>query len=252
MRVPLAITLLVLTASPAGPGAVAQTVRCQLAPSQYVLRGACWADPTEPRAQGGLSSFWPSDSVQILMTAGPREPPPWRGNISLPGLELSFEVAREHTAPDRSRVVLRTGLFWLVVTEWLPTDRGGASLVFGLTDHPGASADDVAILDAALAGLDSIPRWDREDDRDCANDEPGTVSLFCLLQTAIEARMGRYHHRQPALELLRGVIVARWRDRMAGHPLMDFNNHPATTLEEMRSALEAALVSARAQAASGR
>jgi len=246
MRSLLTIPLLVLWAV---PGASAQTVRCQLTPTQYAFRGVCLADPSAPRGERGLSAFWP-ESITVFMTAGPRDAPPWRGNMSLPSLELSFEVARETPTPDRARVVLRTGLFWRLVTEWREGEAGRVSLAFSLSDAPTATEDDIVILSTALGHLDSIAHWDREDDRDCANDAPGVESLFCVLSAAIEARMGRYHHRQPALELLRAVIVERWPDRMAGHPIMDFNNHPATTIDDLRAALQLALEAAGDQATS--
>jgi hypothetical protein len=60
--------------------------------------------------------------------------------------------------------------------------------------------------------------------------------------------MGRYHHRQPALELVRAVIAERWRDRITSHQLVDFNNHPATTISDLRTVLQVALERATAQA----
>jgi len=78
------------------------------------------------------------------------------------------------------------------------------------------------------------------------------VNMLVLLMfgPAVERRMGRYHHRQPALELVREVIAERWRERITSHQLVDFNNHPATTMADLRIVLQVALERATAQAQS--
>lgn len=138
------------------------------------------------------------------------------------------------------------------VREWRRAEEGdGARLVFDVSDYPPATAVDVAILRDALERLPSPAAWDREDDRDCANDPPGRRSLFCVVAGAMEERTGEYRHRQPALEVLRAVIRDRWADRLSGHAIMDFNNHPATTRAELESAVAEALDRARVEAAPG-
>jgi hypothetical protein len=174
----------------------------------------------------------------------------------------SFEIVRLRIAPDDVRLVLRTTESgWVIVQDWREMSGVGcggdkslcdaASLVFRLNYAP-ATLDDIEILRSALSRLPSIRAWDREDDRDCANDKPGQVSLFCLLSATIEKRMRRYHHSQPALDIVRSVINERYRERLKGHGLMDFNNHSATTLEDLRTVLELAIERARTEAASER
>lgn len=60
--------------------------------------------------------------------------------------------------------------------------------------------------------------------------------------------MGRYHHSQPALEIVRSFINERYRERLERHGLMDFNNHPATTLQDLRIVLETSIARAREEA----
>ena len=60
--------------------------------------------------------------------------------------------------------------------------------------------------------------------------------------------MGRYHHRQPALQLVRAVIAERRRDRITSLQLVDFNSHSSTTLANLRTLLQVALERARSQA----
>ena len=259
MRLTVTSVLLLL----AGVGsAAAQTAHCHLAPRPYGLGGICTLDSTEAAGRPLRIPF--ADSVRIWMGSGPRDQPPWRGNLSLPRLETSFEIAREETAPNQSRLVLRTGIAWLVVREWRELDVGSqgcsacertakvASLILDLVAYPPATEDDVAILRSALTTLAKGGRWNRQEEQKCGNSDEGTIGFFCLLYTSVESQMGRYHHRQPALELVRSAILERWRDRITSHQLIDFNNHPATTISDLRTVLELALARARAQAQSER
>jgi len=238
--------------------AAAQVVRCELYVDTYGLRGVCAPPEGPPREELGsrelLALQWPVGPVRVVVASGPAEPPPWRGAFLLPTQEINFEIVREQEGTPGERIVLRSSMAWVTVREWRETRPmgiaayGGAELVFDLAEYPKAGPDDIAILEAAIGAFDTLRAWDREDDRNCGNDAAEKTGLFCLLAHAVEARMGRYHHRQPALELMRRVILERWSDRLAGHALMDFNHHSATTLGDLRSALEAALVLATTEA----
>jgi hypothetical protein len=46
------------------------------------------------------------------------------------------------------------------------------------------------------------------------------------------------------------VITEQWPDRLDSHPLMDFNNHPHTTVGDVEAALQAAISLARTEAVS--
>jgi hypothetical protein len=139
----------------------------------------------------------------------------------------------------------------MIVQEWRETSRDGVSLVFGLNFAP-ATSNDVAILVSTLNRLGSIRAWDRKSDQDCRNLAPGLTSLFCMLSEAVEAQMGRYHHSQPAVDLVRTVIIERWPERFTTHLLVDFNNNPATTINDMRNLLEVALARARVEVATAK
>jgi len=113
---------------------------------------------------------------------------------------------------------------------------------------PPATDDDVAILRTALAALDRSASWNRHEVQACPDNDQTNTGLFCVVYHAVESRMGRYHHRQPALQLVRAVISERWRDRITSHQHVDFNNHPATTLADLKTVLEVAMERAGAQA----
>lgn len=239
--------------------AAAQTARCELSPRPYGLGGICRLDPAQPGA-GNAPHIPFADSVRIWMTSGPRDLPPWRGNISLPRLETSFEIAEVAVGPSERQLVFRTGVAWLPVREWRETDSTATvcaacdrsaktvSLIFDLAEAPRATEDDIAILRAARAGVDGLAPWNREEEQVCRANPSASIGLFCLLYSAVEAEAGRYHHRQPALQIVRAVIMERWRERVTSHTLVDFNNHPATTIGDLRSALDISLARAQAQA----
>ena len=49
-----------------------------------------------------------------------------------------------------------------------------------------------------------------------------------------------FHYRQPALQMVREVLNEVGGNRLGKHRLMDYNNHPDTTLAEIHSLLRTA------------
>jgi hypothetical protein len=182
--------------------------------------------------------------------------------MSLPGGEVAFEIAPAGGGSSPGRLVFRTGIIWLPVQAWRQLDTGQTPcaacerlakdvlLVLDVVNPPPTSEDDIAILRSALTDLARITHWNRQEMQNCGSSDRTNTGLFCLLYNAVEARMGRYHHRQPALELVRAVIRERWRDRITSHQLVDFNNHPATTMPDLKTVLNMALERATMQAQS--
>ncbi|MDY6839569.1 MAG: hypothetical protein SWH78_16510 [Thermodesulfobacteriota bacterium] len=101
----------------------------------------------------------------------------------------------------------------------------------------GPSEIEIRIVDYAKELLSSEEKWNRNDNRVCVDESK--VSLFCALYRASIAADGEYRHKRPAVEVVRDVIVRR-HPRKYGHILMEFNNLPETSLEEVRAVLEAA------------
>lgn len=258
---PRVITIAILLLVAGGPDAASQIARCRLAPRPYGFGGVCRLGQAEAGDSQAPRIRLP-DSVRVWLTAGPHDPPPWRGNLSLPGTEVSFEIAPAEPGSSSAPLVLRTGIIWLPVKEWRLLDRAqplcaacerlarDVLLVLDLVNPPPVSEDDVVILGTALAGLGRMTHWNRQEVQNCSGTDQTNTGLFCLLYGAVEARMGRYHHRQPALELVRSAILERWRDRITSHQLVDFNNHPATTMADLKGVLQVALERATTQAQS--
>ncbi len=103
------------------------------------------------------------------------------------------------------------------------------------------SEEDVEILDKALSLLADESAWNRDDDRNCDDDESREVrSLFCALQRANMAVLGEYDHRRVAMQEVRFAIEEVSNNRRFEHRLMDFNNLPETSYEDVIAVLKIA------------
>ncbi len=205
----------------------AQRVECILErESLSELRGACSGLPL------------PGGSIILRPVAGSETD--WSGTITLgEQRELTVEIVSTPGVRDEG-YVFRSDLNWFNVVEWSfasPPYR----LVFDRSDVAAPTAADIAILREARRLLVATPRWDRADDRDCGNDAEGVLGLYCALARATRETMGKYYHRQPAMQRVRRAIDEQWRDRVVSHRLMDFNNHQATTLDDVIAMLDRAL-----------
>lgn len=189
-------------------------------------------------------------TLELHLARGPTAAGPWNGALSVPGSpergELDVELARSRYG-SREVLVFRSPLGWFHVATWRPAGGDEAQLVVDVSAPVGPTDADRRILAEALGRLDSDSAWDRADDRNCENDLPGVVGLYCALAGATAAELGRAYHRPPAMRLVREVVADRFPDRVVSHRLMDFNNHPDTTLEDVRAVIEEALVRARGQ-----
>lgn len=101
------------------------------------------------------------------------------------------------------------------------------------------TADDLNILDRATSLLPDASAWNRADDRTC-RPSPARRSLFCALTEATTEVSGGVHYRQPALQMVREVLNEVGGTRLDRHRLMDYNNHPDTTLAEILDLLRTA------------
>jgi hypothetical protein len=124
---------------------------------------------------------------------------------------------------------------------------------FEQRDQP-ATQDDLTILVRADALLRDESAWNRQDDRECQDDEAaGRRSLFCALQKACIEVLGTYDHRRVALQEVRFAVEDATRGRNFEHRLRDFNNLPETRLADVKRVLQVAMerVRARLKASSG-
>jgi hypothetical protein len=101
------------------------------------------------------------------------------------------------------------------------------------------TTDDIRIIERAVQLLANDAVWNKEDNRKCP---PGQakISLFCALQQATTEISGGVHYRQPALQAVREVLNEVGGNRVKLHRIMDYNNHPETTLAEIHMLLNTA------------
>lgn len=102
-----------------------------------------------------------------------------------------------------------------------------------------ADREDLAIIDRARALLSSTAAWDRHDDRTCPTGKK-QLSLFCALKRASLDTLGVYEHRRTALQEVRFALEDATRGRQYEHRLQDFNNDPATHLNDVWAVLDTA------------
>jgi hypothetical protein len=97
---------------------------------------------------------------------------------------------------------------------------------------------DLVIVQRADSLLSDTARWNRNDDRNCGDDiAAGKYSLFCALYKASLDFAGEYLHRRTVMQEVRFIIGKYYRSRFNRHRLMDFNNNPKTTIEDVRDVL---------------
>jgi hypothetical protein len=111
-----------------------------------------------------------------------------------------------------------------------------------------ATADDLKIVQRAKALIASEAVWNKQDDRNCPPN-PTKWSAFCALMQATSEISGGIHCRQPALQAVREAVNAVGGTRVNKHRLMDYNNHPDTTLREIHGLFEQAAQRLRAEVA---
>ena len=97
---------------------------------------------------------------------------------------------------------------------------------------------DLKIIQRASEILESESDWHKQDDRECDDDiENERYSLFCALLKASIDIDGEYVHRRPGMQIIRFTLEKYENGRVVSHRLMDWNNHPETTFDEVKTVL---------------
>jgi hypothetical protein len=219
-----------LAASVCPTQAVAQSVRCHLtAGNSGVFVGDCRVGAESAHIE--LSR--PSEATDAV----------WSGNRTMRGATAStaIEIATYQYSAG-PKLIVRTGA-WYLLNELVVSGTGLVLAWDEGVEAPPSQAD-LVILSAARTLLVSEDVWDRADDRNCENDE-SLISVYCALAGATAAAMGRYQHRQPAMQAVRRVIRSEWPERVVDHRLMNFNNDVRTTLSDVERLFDLAEKSLR-------
>jgi len=147
--------------------------------------------------------------------------------------DVEIEIYKDGTG------VIRTYRGWFPVTRFAVKD-GQLQFRVGLTDEVPANDLDREIIQRAAAMIPSDAAWNRADNRKCPAGAP-TISIYCAEERATIEVTGGFHHRRPALELVRVIVEDRSKDKSYSHRLMDYNNDPSTTLADVKSLFAEAL-----------
>jgi hypothetical protein len=135
--------------------------------------------------------------------------------------------------------VLRTEYGWIPISGFT---AAATTLRFQLDtsrEVPPSNLDR-QIVRRAEAILSSTSVWNRADNRHCAA-AATTWSIYCAMERATIEVTGAFHHRRPALQVVRQVVDERTAGRRYDHRLMDYNNDPSTRLADVRSLFAEAL-----------
>jgi hypothetical protein len=135
--------------------------------------------------------------------------------------------------------VIRTLEGWFPIARFVAGDST-VHFMIDTTSQVAGSAIDRKIIERANAILSSDAVWNRADNRECPS-AATTWSIYCALERATLELSGGFHHRRPALELVRQVIEERTKDRNYEHRLMGYNNDSSTHLGDVRSLFAEAL-----------
>ncbi len=154
----------------------------------------------------------------------------WAGVMGEAGVRTTRVEVEAY--PDGTGI-LRTMVGWYALSNVTAT---AAVIRFDLdASHelaPGAL--DRQIIQRAAAILSSEAVWNRADNRLC-NDGATSWSIYCAMRLATIQVTGGFHHRRPALALVRQVVGERAKGRDYDHGLMDYNNDRATRLADVQS-----------------
>lgn len=106
---------------------------------------------------------------------------------------------------------------------------------------------DVPIIERTIELLSSQDNWSNQDTRECSADQT-QLTLYCALWQASHDVSGGFEHRAAALQQVRYAIDRSKPDTEYAHRLMDFNNDPEVTLDDLHAMLNEALENLRATA----
>lgn len=173
----------------------------------------------------------------------------WRSDAT-PDIVYGGTMADEDSDRSPAQLQIFAGGSGILQTVdgWFPVRNYGAAMntiffdVDGQHEVPPNDLD-VKIIARAAEILSSEAVWNRDDDRECTPNAT-TYSIYCAGEKAVEeitGGTGPIDHRRPAMEVIRGIVDDRAAKRNYKHRLMDYNNDPATTIDDVRSVFQDAL-----------
>ena len=158
---------------------------------------------------------------------------------------------RQHwrgATPGRRGLILAVGVAWLLL---LSPFVGGLQLLWHERADQPVTAEDLRILERADALLKDEASWNRNDDKQCDDDNASRKwSLYCAIEAACSEVVGSCEHTRAASQEVRFAIEEAAPGKMFEGRLMGFNNLPETRFADVKRVLRVATarVKARLQA----
>lgn len=166
------------------------------------------------------TGIWRTDAKPVSVWSGVMAD----SEFTDPGIELEIY--------DGGSGVLRTLDGWFAIDGFVQTNDA-IRFQLDLSQEVPPTELDRAIIERAAAILNSNSVWNRADNRKC--DSSATQwSIYCAVYQATIDVTGGFHHRRPALELIRQLVEERTAGRNYHHRLMDYNNDPSTSLTDVK------------------
>ncbi|HZS47215.1 MAG TPA: hypothetical protein VFC63_19230 [Blastocatellia bacterium] len=140
---------------------------------------------------------------------------------------------------DKGAGLIRTDDGWFPVTDFSISDK---TVQFKIDNAKEITPSDLdrEIVKRAAAILSIESNWNRNDNRQCRPTDK-TWSIYCAMEEATTELAGAFHHRRPALEVVRVIIENRTKDKKYQHRLMGYNNDETTKLSDVQSIFAEAL-----------
>jgi len=212
-------------AAPNGPAAKVHV--CRFEPSDGAWKGSCGQmDQDNPvliihSSQAITTGRWRKDFEPSSV---------WAGEIRWSDGVVPIEI---EVYPD-GKGVLRSQ-----DDGWFPIDKStisSSALQFEIDfGHEVPPSDlDREILKRAAAILSSEAVWNRADTRECSPSDT-KWSIYCAMEKATIEVTGGFHHRRPALQVVRKIVEERSAKKPYEHRLMDYNNDPATRFADVQT-----------------
>lgn len=228
---PLLLLLLQLSSSIQAASA-ANVHSCRFGPDNGAWKGSC----------GRLGGEYPAITFRTAkaVTTGrwrkyaePRAV--WAGNITYSDDVVPIEI---EIYPD-GKGVLRSADGWFPISRSVVSGKAMRFDVDFENEVPPSDLDR-EIVQRASAILSSEAVWNRADTRECSPADT-KWSIYCAMEKATIEVTGGFHHRRPALQVVRKIVEERSAKRPYSHRLMDYNNDPTTQYKDVQSLFEEAL-----------
>jgi len=222
------LLFLLLAASPVTPLASPAKVHvCKFEPSEGAWKGSCGQMDNESptvtisRAKGITTGRWRKDSEPTAV---------WAGNIMYADDVVPIEI---EVYTDGKGVLRSEDDGWFPIYQSTISNRAlQFEIDFGTEVAP--SDLDREIVKRAAAILSSEAVWNRADTRECSPSDK-TWSIYCAMEKATIEVTGGFHHRRPALQVVRKIVEERSANKPYKHRLMDYNNDPATQFADVQT-----------------